>query len=132
MANWIMINPDTKAVTRRYVADQPDESIYLYRDPYAAHRQVPDRVRLAYAIVNNDDSITESQALVDADTAARWARVRSNRDVILAACDWTQLLESPLDDATKASWRTYRQALRDVPQHNVDPDNISWPTPPAP
>ena len=48
--------------------------------------------------------------------------------------------DSPLTDAKKAEWSTYRQALRDLPANNPDPqwedgDNtklpdITWPTKP--
>jgi len=31
----------------------------------------------------------------------------------------------------KTAWKTYRQALRDVPQQATFPSNITWPTPPA-
>lgn len=41
------------------------------------------------------------------------ARVR--RDRALMESDWTQLSTSPLSDAKKAEWETYRQALRDFP-----------------
>ena len=41
------------------------------------------------------------------------ARVR--RDRALMESDWTQLPSSPLSDAKKAEWETYRQALRDFP-----------------
>jgi hypothetical protein len=44
---------------------------------------------------------------------------RSKRDRALIESDWTQLSTSPLSDAKKTEWETYRQALRDLP------DNIS-------
>ena len=40
---------------------------------------------------------------------------RSKRDRALMESDWTQLPSSPLSDAKKAEWETYRQALRDFP-----------------
>ena len=57
--------------------------------------------------------------------------VRRNRNGLLAASDWTQLVDSPLADEKKAEWATYRQALRDYPAQS---DKIStlpaWPTQP--
>ena len=44
---------------------------------------------------------------------------RNKRDRALIESDWTQLSTSPLSDAKKTEWETYRQALRDLP------DNIS-------
>ena len=57
-------------------------------------------------------------------------QVRSERNELLAASDWTQMPDSPLSDADKAAWATYRTALRDVPSQSGFPGNIVWPTPP--
>ena len=56
--------------------------------------------------------------------------VRRDRDELLAECDWTQMPDSPLDDSTKASWATYRTALRDVTEQSGFPTDITWPTAP--
>ncbi|HEY7822372.1 MAG TPA: tail fiber assembly protein [Acidimicrobiia bacterium] len=76
-----------------------------------------------------------SQAELDAlwpsvRDAAAWDRVRAERDARLAACDWTQVADAPLTDGERAAWAEYRQALRDVPQSQDDPDNIVWPEQP--
>ena len=55
------------------------------------------------------------------------ARVREERDALLAASDWTQMLDAPVD---QAAWATYRQALRDVPAQNGFPESIVWPVAP--
>lgn len=57
------------------------------------------------------------------------ASIRTERSRRLAACDWTQLADSPLDLETKAAWAEYRQALRDFPE-SCDPINPIWPIPP--
>jgi len=57
------------------------------------------------------------------------AQVRSQRDRLLAKTDWTQAADVP--QATKDKWAPYRQALRDVPQQEGFPYNVTWPTPPA-
>jgi len=63
--------------------------------------------------------------------------IRNHRDDILAHCDWTQAADSPLSDAKKAEWATYRQTLRDMPADNAGidaatfvPDDIIFPTEP--
>lgn len=60
-----------------------------------------------------------------------WAGVRGHRDRLLTASDWTQVADAPLDEATKDLWRTYRQALRDVPETFPNPDSVIWPAPPG-
>lgn len=61
------------------------------------------------------------------DEAAAQA-FRYNRDRLLAASDWTQVADAPVD---QAAWAAYRQALRDVPQQAGFPDDITWPEVPA-
>lgn len=61
--------------------------------------------------------------------AIQWAIVRADRNQRLAECDWTQLPDSPLADAEKSAWATYRAALRDVPAQG-DPYAIAWPVAP--
>ena len=68
--------------------------------------------------------------LTTEETAQEAKNVRSNRDELLADSDWTQIPDSPLDDSTKASWATYRTALRDITQQSNFPTNITWPTAP--
>ena len=61
----------------------------------------------------------------------KWIELRAARTALLFNCDWTQLADSPLSEASQLSWQTYRQALRDLPATTVDPANPTWPTPPA-
>lgn len=56
--------------------------------------------------------------------------IRSIRNQLLAACDWTQLPDAPLSRAQKARWKTYRKALRDVTDGATDPAEIQWPARP--
>jgi hypothetical protein len=55
-------------------------------------------------------------------------QIRLWRSVELALCDWTQVADST---ANKTAWKTYRQALRDLPAQNEDPKKIVFPTRPA-
>lgn len=60
-----------------------------------------------------------------------WVSLRTKRTNLLKACDWTQAPDSPLSDAKKTEWATYRQALRDVPTNTTDPKVVVWPTEPS-
>ena len=59
--------------------------------------------------------------------------VRSKRDDLLNKYEWT--VNSPdLTDDKKAEWKTYRQALRDLPDQSGFPweaDGMTWPTKPT-
>lgn len=56
--------------------------------------------------------------------------IRSTRNQLLAACDFTQLPDSPLSDEKKMEWRNYRRALRDIPQTMDQNGEVVWPTKP--
>lgn len=53
------------------------------------------------------------------------ANVRKERDAKLAACDW----RASSDVTLATEWRTYRQALRDVPSQL--PGAVTWPSEPS-
>jgi|TARA_R110000823_G_scaffold200211_1_gene331213 hypothetical protein len=58
----------------------------------------------------------------------KWLNIRRKRDKLLAACDWMVMSDTPdISDA----WKTYRQALRDLPASESDPDDITWPDAPS-
>ena len=54
-------------------------------------------------------------------------RHRATRDALLAECDWTQLDDVP--QTTKDKYKSYRQELRDLPQHPDFP-HITMPSEP--
>jgi hypothetical protein len=68
--------------------------------------------------LGNDDEISDDIYL---------ARLRHWRDGELAKTDWTQVADSPVN---QAAWATYRQALRDLPASNSDPRKIKIPVAP--
>ena len=73
-----------------------------------------------------------AQEIADRDES-HMAHLREERNQKLVGSDWTQAPDhsSPLADAKKAEWATYRQSLRDLPA-TVDVSLWSdvWPTEP--
>lgn len=67
---------------------------------------------------------TAYKAMKDAEQAKN---VRNSRTEKLKDCDWTQIADSTAD---KATWATYRQALRDITTQTGFPWTITWPTQP--
>lgn len=59
--------------------------------------------------------------------AEKAGQVRAERNAKLAASDWTQVADAPVD---KAAWATYRQALRDISTQTGFPWEVTWPTEP--
>ena len=67
---------------------------------------------------------TAYKAMKDAEQATS---VRNSRTQKLADSDWTQIADSTAD---KATWATYRTALRNVPAQTGFPWTIEWPEQP--
>ena len=59
------------------------------------------------------------------------AEIRAKRDRLLAATDWTQVMDAPIDADTRKAFREYRDALRDIPEQESFPANVVWPDMPA-
>ena len=70
---------------------------------------------------SGDDTAKDARIL-----AEKWSAVRRDRDRRLSETDYLALSDSTL----ASNMKTYRQSLRDVPEDNSDPDNISWPSKP--
>ena len=68
-----------------------------------------------------DDTAKDARLLAD-----KWTAVRRDRDRKLTETDYLALSDSTL----ASNMKTYRQALRDVPEDNADVDDINWPTKP--
>jgi hypothetical protein len=60
--------------------------------------------------------------------------IRARRSHLLAACDWTQAVDSPLSEQKRTEWAAYRQTLRDLTTTYPTVQNASdvvWPTEPT-
>ena len=53
--------------------------------------------------------------------------LRMKRNKKLAKSDWMANSDVNMTD----TWKTYRQALRDLPANTADPKNPTWPTEPS-
>lgn len=75
-----------------------------------------------------DGQIVDKPDTGQSDLSAVQARL--DRDAMLRETDWTQGSDSPLSDADKLKYRTYRQALRDLTTHENWPElnDQDWPT----
>ena len=70
----------------------------------------------------------EEQKVIDTPFEA--TMVREKRNTLLNKYEWT--VNSPdLTDDKKAEWKTYRQALRDLPAQSGFPYTHTWPTKPT-
>ena len=102
-----------------YPVSTADEPSYTARTQKLVQADNPVLVGDTWTIqfTVQDRSAEEIQANDDAEATKN----RTDRDALLADCDWTQMPDSPLTDAKKTEWATYRQALRDLSSH------ANWP-----
>jgi len=80
---------------------------------------------------SNEFIIVDGKAVVRTDNILEILRLK--RDALLTESDWTQVNDSPLTDAKKTEWATYRQELRDLPsshQSTTNFDDVVFPTQP--
>ena len=79
------------------------------------------------------EEIAEVEALraaAPSETEIKWQQIRNQRNRLLLESDWVVTKASDTGVAVSNEWKTYRQALRDVPTQS-DQDNITWPTKPS-
>tara|TARA_R100000081_G_C4810407_1_gene170703 strand:- start:5 stop:514 length:510 start_codon:yes stop_codon:yes gene_type:complete len=74
------------------------------------------------------DNEANYRAGVDAEAAYN---IRQSRNQRLAECDWTQLADQPFSAEDQAAWADYRQALRDLPDSEEFPHDVTWPEKPG-
>ena len=87
-------------------------------------------------VVNNPNYWSDYQTEAEEKAeATKWEAkvVREKRDALLNKYEWT--VNSPdLTTAKQTEWKTYRQALRDLPDQSGFPweaDGMTWPTKPT-
>ena len=71
----------------------------------------------------------KSQEQMETDNSIKAINIRLQRNYILKETDWTQGKDIP--DEVSTVWATYRQALRDIPNQQEFPTNVTWPVPPT-
>jgi hypothetical protein len=57
--------------------------------------------------------------------------LRRRRNAVLANCDWVVIRATSTDTPVPDEWKTYMQALRDLPSNTEDPANPVWPSIPT-
>ena len=123
---------------QRFVAPEPYAPVYGTAEPQynsdtqrleqIAPVQKDGRWEQAWSVVELTDQEKQERQQIKYTNASHM--VRSDRDALLKETDWTQLDDTPITNAKKLEWATYRQALRDVPAQTGFPWDITWPEKP--
>jgi hypothetical protein len=130
--NFAVIDRETLAVKNVYWSESDIDESRPDFTPDVIHVQVPETLNyfdiLATRSQDGTITITEDPVKVQTRIDSKFIQVRSQRNKLLIASDWTQFTDSPLTPDKKTEWATYRQALRDLPGTVTDP---TWPTAPS-
>jgi len=73
----------------------------------------------------DENAIAEKSAELEVENA--WSDLRKKRNSLIAETDYLALSDATLSEGM----RTYRQALRDLPDNTSDPANPTWPVKPS-
>ena len=73
------------------------------------------------------DHIAQADGTWVLDLGTLAAKIRAERNKILAATDWHMLADVTADPV----WMSYRQALRDLTEQTGFPIEVTWPEAPA-
>lgn len=106
------------------------DQVYLRPPPHTSYGQVAylDGYEEIEGLWYQKYSIAGINDPVVADVVSiEWNNLRAERSRRLAACDWTQLTDAPVDATV---WAAYRQELRDLPANTTDPFYPPWPKEP--
>ena len=103
---------------------QPDDETGKVKKYGVAYPYSEENLKIAQRYAYNGEVTVEDIPMTDEEA-------RAQRDKLLADTDWTQVLDAPIDAATREAYRAYRQALRDIPEQEGFPETITWPELPA-
>lgn len=96
-----------------------------------AHKSLIDAACSGAAIVADEAGNPVAIPLPPPGEAELLRQLRTTRDKLLGATDYTQMPDSPLTPERREEWRLYRQALRDLTETTIDFATVEWPTPPS-
>tara|TARA_B100000405_G_scaffold227337_1_gene162173 strand:+ start:2941 stop:3333 length:393 start_codon:yes stop_codon:yes gene_type:complete len=97
-------------------AYESDDDFEQYYDSFPEPKKIP---------------TTEFVALVNQELQTEGLKqLRQERNKRLAECDWVTLKAYSTDTSVPDEWKTYMQALRDLPATTEDPFNPVWPVVP--
>ena len=109
----------TETIDGKEVEKSFYETDYIHSNPVSGTH---------YHLKYVDNKIVKDDAsLKDCQDKAMWATVRKTRDMKLEETDYFALQDQP---SMSDNMKNYRKNLRNVPQDQSDPYNITWPSKP--
>ncbi len=121
---------EARALVSRLINDLPPNK----RAPNAFYVDMPvEGINSNYITVDpSTKTITYDSSQERSDkTAKAFEQLREQRNNKLYDTDWVSNRAYDAGTEIPSDWKTYRQALRDLPANTPDPANPTWPVAPA-
>jgi hypothetical protein len=137
---WALVNKNTLQVDNTFYSAEP----VLFGGPWGntevyTQVQIPEGLDYQFLKVTYDQetdtySISQDPDRLEELRQKRLNDIRIQRNQLLAQCDWTVLMDTPMIEHLRNAWKNYRQQLRDLPNtldaSGADLTNVTWPNPP--
>lgn len=80
----------------------------------------------------DDGNTADAEFTAQEITDNAWSALRGQRDMLLSATDFMMTVDfhGAMSTQEQTDVAAYRNALRDLPDNTVDPENLTWPTKP--
>ena len=119
-------------ITRALIELAPNSSFAVKGDTYAD-------IIWKNTEVTKPTETEVNNKIAELQNAEPMRLLRMERDQRLASCDWRIIMAKETGSNIPAAWKTYRQALRDLPASaspklnsngDLDFSSVTWPTQP--
>ena len=119
-------------ITRALIELAPNSSFAVKGDTYAD-------IIWKNTEVTKPTETEVNNKIAELQNAEPMRLLRMERDQRLASCDWRVIMAKETGSNIPAAWKTYRQALRDLPASaspkldsngDLDYSSVTWPTQP--
>ena len=119
-------------ITRALIELAPNSSFAVKGDTYAD-------IIWKNTEVTKPTETEVNKKIAELQNAEPMRLLRIERDQRLASCDWRVVMAKETGSNIPAAWKTYRQALRDLPASaspkldsngDLDYSSVTWPTQP--
>ena len=120
-------------ITRALIELAPNSSFAVKGDTYAD-------IIWKNTEVTKPTETEVNNKIAELQNAEPMRLLRIERDQRLASCDWRVVMAKETGSNIPAAWKTYRQALRDLPASaspklnsngDLDYSSVTWPTEPS-
>lgn len=139
MNNYVSVVKDSLKIVDRFRGTEKDVQ---ERSSALEHVIVPAHLNSQFIILTRNPNTSEIEFSLDEDAInaqaqkvidTKWVVLREERDFLLKESDWVvSTPDAPFTQEKIEEWKTYRQALRDLPANTTDPENPVWPQAPTP